>query len=403
MNKLLTATIVGLGVSSVGFISHSADAAENTQGTPQVEQQQQQTQEAKGYSYGSYFTKDAQGNYHHTLDGNWNQSMFDNHEYQFTLTDSEGATHYFYFPQSALIQNYQQDDNNYSPSASSEEVQKEGYDVNATPSAEDKAKNPNAAKAEDNNNTQNAQNNNQNTQAQDTTSADEVSSAQGNETSNTVASEDNTTNNTSASLQNNQNTQSASTYNQSSGEESNVQSQNATSNTQQPQTAQAPEVNNTQDNAGDSSEGNTTEAPDTSDNGDGAHAQDARWLTKYPKLQEYGQYHGGGAHYGVDYGMPENTPVYSLTDGTVTQAGWSNYGGGNQVTIQEKNSDNYQWYMHMNKLNVQQGQSVNAGDQIGQSGSTGNSTAPHLHFQRMQGGVGNEYSVNPDSYTNSKQ
>ncbi|GEP80283.1 hypothetical protein [Staphylococcus carnosus] len=112
MNKLLTATIVGLGVSSVGFISHSADAAENTQGTPQVEQQQQQTQEAKGYSYGSYFTKDAQGNYHHTLDGNWNQSMFDNHEYQFTLTDSEGATHYFYFPQSALSQNYQQDDNN---------------------------------------------------------------------------------------------------------------------------------------------------------------------------------------------------------------------------------------------------------------------------------------------------
>ncbi|WP_202596282.1 M23 family metallopeptidase, partial [Staphylococcus epidermidis] len=375
MNKLLTATIVGLGVSSVGFISHSADAAENTQNTPQVEQQQQQTQEAKGYSYGSYFTKDAQGNYHHTLDGNWNQSMFDNHEYQFTLTDSEGATHYFYFPQSALSQNYQQDDNNYSPSASSEEVQREGYDVNATPSAEDKAKNPNAAQAADNYTAQNVQNNNQNTQAQDSASV---------------------------GTQNNQSTQAqnASTYNQSSGQESNMQSQSATSNTQQPQTAQAPEVNNTQDNAGGSSEGNTTEAPDTNDNGDGAHAQDASWLTKHPKLQEYGQYHGGGAHYGVDYGMPENTPVYSLTDGKVTQAGWSNYGGGNQVTIQEENSDNYQWYMHMNKLNVQQGQNVNAGDQIGQSGSTGNSTAPHLHFQRMQGGVGNEYSVNPDSYIN---
>lgn len=356
MNKLVTATIVGLGVSSVGFISHHADAAENNQVAPEQTQQTQQAQQTadqtKGYSYGSYFTKDAQGNYHHTLDGNWDQSMFDNKEYQFTIVDEAGATHYFYFPQSLLNPNYQNDDNNYSASASNSDVQANGYDANEAPSAQDIANNPN--KASENNAAYN--------------------------------------NNTS-------NTQYENTYNQSQDNTTYAPAQNATSNAGSAQNVQATQAPAPQ--GGGSSEGsNQASAPSTQ--ADGSTAQDAGWLTKHPKLQPYGQYHGGGAHYGVDYGMPENTPVYSLTDGTVTQAGWSNYGGGNQVTIQEKNSNNYQWYMHMNSLNVKAGQDVSAGDQIGQSGSTGNSTAPHLHFQRMQGGVGNQYAVNPDSYINSK-
>ncbi|GGI43002.1 M23 family metallopeptidase [Mammaliicoccus stepanovicii] len=314
MKKLLTTSIATLGILSFGIAHHEADAAEQT-----IEGNQN-SQLTTGYANGSYYTIDQNGNYHHTLDGNWNQSMFDNKEYTSYQVDENGVYHYYYF---AI------DDNDYIPSQSDDAINQNGYQTEAN---------------------------------QDDTS-----------------NQTNTNNEASADV-NNQNNASQANTNQT-----NANNQVAQENNQNAQPAT-----------------NNTDAQASNESSEGKAQTSSEWLTKHPKFQEYGQYHGGGAHYGVDYGMKENTPVYSLADGTVIQSGWSNYGGGNQVTIKEKNSDYYQWYMHMNKLNVQKGQEVKAGQQIGQSGSTGNSTAPHLHFQRMKGGVGNQYAVNPESYVNNR-
>ncbi|KXA43063.1 peptidoglycan DD-metalloendopeptidase family protein [Staphylococcus simulans] len=125
---------------------------------------------------------------------------------------------------------------------------------------------------------------------------------------------------------------------------------------------------------------------------------DAAWLLKHPVLQRFGHYTGGlmfngGRHYGIDFGMPTGTKIRALTDGTITQSGWATSGGGNQITLKEPGGKYFQWYMHMSKLLAKKGDKVKTGDVIGLSGSTGNSTTPHLHIQRMKGRVGNDTAL----------
>ncbi len=127
---------------------------------------------------------------------------------------------------------------------------------------------------------------------------------------------------------------------------------------------------------------------------------DAGWLLKHNILQYFGRYTGGlmfngGRHYGIDFAMPTGTPIKALTDGKISQAGWVNGGGGNQVTLDEPGGKFFQWYMHMRNagVKVKAGQKVKAGDLLGYSGNTGNSTTPHLHIQRMKGRVGNDTAM----------
>ncbi len=135
---------------------------------------------------------------------------------------------------------------------------------------------------------------------------------------------------------------------------------------------------------------------------------DSSWLLKHNILQTFGYYkgmtmNGTNRHWGVDFGMPTGTKIKALTDGKVTQAGWVNGGGGNQVTIEEPGGKWFQWYMHMMNggVKVKKGQRVKAGDLLGLSGNTGSSNTPHLHIQRMKGYPSNDTAVDPMSWLKS--
>jgi len=84
-------------------------------------------------------------------------------------------------------------------------------------------------------------------------------------------------------------------------------------------------------------------------------------------------------HRGVDLAVPEGTPVKAMAAGTVRFAG-SQRGYGNVVWLDHGGSV-LSVYAHLSAIRVQAGAAVRGGDIIGLSGSTGDATAPHLHFE----------------------
>ncbi|MFI8416891.1 murein DD-endopeptidase MepM [Serratia sp. NPDC078593] len=94
-------------------------------------------------------------------------------------------------------------------------------------------------------------------------------------------------------------------------------------------------------------------------------------------------------HKGVDFAMPQGTPVLAVGDGEVVIAKRSG-AAGNYVAIRHGRQYTTR-YMHLKKLLVKPGQKVKRGDRIALSGNTGRSTGPHLHYEFW---VGNQV-VNP--------
>jgi peptidoglycan DL-endopeptidase CwlO len=92
----------------------------------------------------------------------------------------------------------------------------------------------------------------------------------------------------------------------------------------------------------------------------------------------------GRLHAGIDMPLSEGTPLRAADGGSVVIAGWTG-GYGNYTCIQHSGSLST-CYAHQSSIGVSVGQSVSQGQVIGNSGNTGNSTGPHLHFEVRIGG-----------------
>ena len=85
-------------------------------------------------------------------------------------------------------------------------------------------------------------------------------------------------------------------------------------------------------------------------------------------------------HRGLDFSAPTGIDVFATGDGTVVKASKSRRGYGNQILI-DHGYGYKTLYAHLSSFTVKKGQKVKRGEQIGDVGSSGMSTAPHLHYE----------------------
>lgn len=98
-------------------------------------------------------------------------------------------------------------------------------------------------------------------------------------------------------------------------------------------------------------------------------------------------------HPGMDFAAEQGTPIYATGDGVVETADANAQGYGNHVVI--NHGFGYQTlYGHMSKMAVKVGKKIKRGELVGYVGSTGLSTAPHIHYEVIKNGE----KVNPINF-----
>jgi murein DD-endopeptidase MepM/ murein hydrolase activator NlpD len=85
-----------------------------------------------------------------------------------------------------------------------------------------------------------------------------------------------------------------------------------------------------------------------------------------------------GYHTGVDFAVPQGTDVVAVADGKIENASWGKAYG---TALVQKVEGGWVIYAHLSKALAKPGDKVVAGQHIGESGNTGNSSGPHLHFE----------------------
>lgn len=95
-----------------------------------------------------------------------------------------------------------------------------------------------------------------------------------------------------------------------------------------------------------------------------------------------GKHWSKGYHTGVDFAVPVGTDILAVADGVIEKADWGkSYGIQIVQRVGLHSKKQYCIYAHLSKSLVKAGDKVVKGQHIGESGNTGNSTGPHLHFE----------------------
>lgn len=112
-----------------------------------------------------------------------------------------------------------------------------------------------------------------------------------------------------------------------------------------------------------------------------------RWPVNGTVTSPFGLRHNGGldfrVHHGVDISVPSGTPVRAMAPGRVDFAGTMR--GYGHVVIVDHGGGVRSVYAHLAEVRAETGQEVHGRPVIGLAGSSGNASAPHLHFEILRG------------------